>query len=73
MHSLAEWERLWHRLLIGAAPAGLAVAYFDPHDLMRDAETASTFRRMVESAIEAGWQLCTLSDVEAAYRPMSVR
>lgn len=73
MHSLTEWERLWQRLLVDTAPGGLAVAYFDPHDLMRDAETADTFRRMVTFAMESGWQPCTLADVEAAYRPMSAR
>ncbi|MGB5953156.1 MAG: polysaccharide deacetylase family protein [Ornithinimicrobium sp.] len=73
MHSLGQWEHLWGRLLHDAAPQGLAVVYFDPHDLMRDAETADTFGRMVAAALDSGWQASTLSDVERAYRPVVAR
>ncbi len=69
MHDLDEWGALWRQTLRQAWADGLVVVYFDPHDLMRDAETAATFEAMVTFARESGWQPCTLAEVAAAYRP----
>ena len=70
MHGLAEWAALWTTMLGRAEPDGLAVVYLDPQDLARDAATLSTFEAMVTRAVASGWDVTTLGEVEAAYRPL---
>ena len=70
MHDLPEWLRLWRQLLHGARGDGLAIVYFDPADLIRDPDTVATFTAMVGEAVEAGWRLSTLGEIETAYRPL---
>ncbi len=71
MHPLDEWAALWRQMLEGASRDGLAVVYLDPQDLMRDDETVATFGAMLQHAVETGWSVTTLGDVEQAYRPLA--
>ncbi len=71
MHSLAEWEALWARMLTDRTDDGLVVVYFDPHDLLRDADTEAAFERMVRLAMSSGWELHTMADIAEAYRGLA--
>ena len=70
LHSLPEWERMWATMLTDARPSGFASVYFDPMDVMRDDETTSTFRRMLQHARSHGWEVTTLAEVERRWRPV---
>ncbi len=71
MHSLVEWEALWTRMLTQRAADGLAVVYFDPHDLLRDADTEAAFERMVQHAMRSGWELESMADIAEVYRGLA--
>ena len=63
-----EWERRWERMLARATRRRFASVYFDPIDVMRDAETRAAFERMLVHAVEAGWRVATVAEVERAWR-----
>lgn len=71
MHALPEWASLWRKMLATSEVDGLAVVYLDPQDLMRDEETVAVFDGMLRVAVELGWDITTLGEVERAYRPLS--
>ncbi len=68
MHSLADWEALWGRMLSEHTGDGLVVVYFDPHDLLRDSATEAVFERMVRKAQQRGWELGTMAGIAEVYR-----
>lgn len=70
LHSLGRWEALWQEALAGAADARFASVYFDPMDVMRDHETRAAFSRMLRHALEHGWLITTLAEVERRWRPV---
>ena len=63
-----EWERRWDRMLARAARRKFASVYFDPIDVMRDAETRAAFERMLVHAVDSGWRVATVAEVERAWR-----
>ena len=63
-----EWERRWERMLARAWRRKFASVYFDPIDVMRDDETRAAFERMLVHAVEAGWRVATVAEVERAWR-----
>lgn len=63
-----EWERRWTRVLARAKRRRYASVYFDPIDVMRDADTRAAFERMLAHAVESGWNVATVADVERAWR-----
>ena len=63
-----EWERRWGRMLARAARRKFASVYFDPIDVMRDDGTRAAFARMLGHAVETGWRVATVADVERAWR-----
>lgn len=69
LHSLEEFSALWNKMLRKARPSGFASVYFDPMDVMRDAETTAVFEAMLRRARADGWRLTTLDDVEQMWRP----
>ena len=73
MLDVAEWERRWGVMLERAAPRRFASVYFDAIDVMRDDETRSAFRRMLAHAIERGWCVTSVAEVERAWRPLARR
>ena len=68
MHDLAGLERLVAQAREDNAHTGYVVLYLDPMDVMRDDDTAATFRRSLTSAIADGWDVTTLGDVAATWR-----
>ena len=58
-------------MLDRAAGLRFASVYFDPLDVMRDDETRAAFRRMLVTALERGWDVTTLAEVERRWRPMA--
>ncbi len=68
LHTVPEWERLWSAMLRQAWPLRFASVYFDPLDVMRDDETRGAFRRMLVGALEQGWDVTTLAEVERRWR-----
>ena len=73
LHGLARFEALWRRMLAAERERGFASIYFDPMDVMRGADTRAAFRRMLEHALEEGWALVPLCEVEARWRPLATR
>ncbi|MGF1453211.1 MAG: polysaccharide deacetylase family protein [Opitutales bacterium] len=70
LQTVPQWERSWAKLLERSGPAKFCSVYFDPLDVMRDAETEATFERMLTHAREAGWALLPLRAVAEAWRPL---
>ncbi len=68
MLGVPEWERRWARMLGRAARRGFASVYFDPIDVMRDDQTRAAFERMLVHAVDAGWRVSTVAEVERAWR-----
>jgi len=68
LHELDELLPLWRRMLEKAWADRFASVYFDPLDIMRDQETISVFRSMLEWAQQKGWQITTLGAIEQAWR-----
>ncbi|MGR3495270.1 polysaccharide deacetylase family protein [Citreimonas sp.] len=71
LHDLEKFETLWRRMLDEERARGFASVYFDPLDVMRDAETVAVFRRMLDHARDSGWHLTTLAEVERLWRPVA--
>ena len=69
LHELDELLPLWQRMLHRARPDGFASVYFDPMDVMRDEPTRAIFREMLGWAVQQGWRVTTLREVEQAWRP----
>jgi len=69
---VAEWERRWQRMLTRALRRRFASVYFDPIDVMRDAETRPAFERMLRHATDTGWQVTTVREVARAWRDVAV-
>ena len=68
MHTLDEFPVLWREMLRRARPLGFASVYFDPLDVMRDAETETVFETMLRDARSAGWEVVTLAETERVWR-----
>jgi len=69
MHDTVTFERHWHELLARHTDDGYLSFYFDPHDIMRDDETANAFARCLRATTDAGWDIVTLADMATAWRP----
>jgi len=72
MLDCTEWERRWVTMLDQAARRKFASVYFDPIDVARDDITKSTFTRMLVHAMECGWELTTIRDIETTWRPLVI-
>ena len=70
LHDPARFAELWRDMLRQERRRRFASVYFDPLDLMRDAETRAAFRAMLEHALAEGWDVGPLRAVEAAWRPV---
>ena len=70
LHDPARFAALWREMLTRERARRFASVYFDPMDLMRDAETRAAFRAMLEHALAEGWRVGPLREVEAAWRPV---
>jgi hypothetical protein len=64
IHDVPTWQELWSRLLAGSG--GYVNVYFDPMDVMRDEETRTAFRAMLEEARGDGWAITSLDQLRAA-------
>ena len=69
LHTLTSFESLWVQMLDKARPEGFASVYFDPLDVLRDAETTAVFRAMLQRATDEGWALTSLAEIERVWRP----
>jgi peptidoglycan/xylan/chitin deacetylase (PgdA/CDA1 family) len=71
LHDLAGFARLWARMLEAERKRRFVSVYFDPLDVMRDAETEAVFRGMLVHALAQGWTLAPLRAVAARWRPVA--
>ena len=67
LHDVPTWRRLWTKLLTQRRPSGYVNVYFDPMDVMRDAETSDAFVAMLREAVEGGWRVLPCRDVAEAW------
>lgn len=70
MHDAETLERHWNDLLTRHRDDGYLSFYFDPHDIMRDDDTSTTFARCLRATSEAGWEIVTLAEMADAWRPV---
>lgn len=72
LQSVGEWEEDWKTVLERDKELGFVSVYFDPLDVMRDQETVGAFRRMLGLALEEGWEIVPLREVDRTWRGMLV-
>ncbi len=70
LHTLDEYLGLWQKMLRRAARDGFASVYFDPMDVMRDAETEAVFADLLAYAQSEGWTFVTLGDLARRWRAL---
>jgi|GEM_PF-968694 len=69
MHDVGSFERDWAQLRSDHAGTGYLSFYFDPHDIMRDDETARAFERCLVASVADGWDIVTLAEMAEAWAP----
>ncbi len=67
LHDPATFAALWRKMLARDRGLGFVSVYFDPLDVMRDAETRGVFAGMLDHAIAEGWAVGPVRDVAAAW------
>ncbi len=67
LHDPETFAALWRRMLARDRSLGFVSVYFDPLDVMRDAETQTVFADMLDHAVAEGWSVGPVRDVAAAW------
>jgi len=71
MHDLESFERDWQALRSLHADTGYLSFYFDPHDVMRDDETAEAFKQCLVATLAEEWEIVTLAEMARVWAPFA--